>query len=283
MSSLLSDSSIDITTNVPCPMNCRLCPQDALKKNYSGPRFLPLEDFENVADKIPRKVVIRFSGFSEPCLNPDFLSMIEYASENHRVDLYSTLIGLKEEDVPRLAKVDINYFALHIQDNLGNAHIPVNQSYKDTLIAVMKSMRIDGFSVMNENFPNQERADNLGFKRHKRGFFSCNALRNNAWVMLPNCDVVVCCQDFGLKHCLGNLLGEGYFEVLNGEALKAVKRNRFRLGGDILCRRCKWASNPLFYSLVDFDIAVRRFMLRHYFGNVKIRDQVIREHMGRVR
>lgn len=36
----------------------------------------------------------------------------------------------------------------------------------------------------------------------------------NINVMLPNCDVVLCCNDYGLKHKLGNLLETNYNNLI---------------------------------------------------------------------
>lgn len=276
--------SIEITTSLPCSINCRLCPQDILRKKYRGRSFLSLYDFKTIIDKIPREIKITFSGFSEPFLNYYTMDMIEYAAQKgHKIDLYSTLIGLKTEDVSRLAKIGLNFFVLHLPDSLGNAHILITEEYLHTLAMVLKNINIDIFSVMNKSFPNNGRAGNLSeFKGHRKGFFRCTYLENNIFVLLPSCDVVLCCNDYGLQHVLGNLLTQDYIEIVNCKEYKTIKRNRFMLDGDILCRKCKCAYNPLFYSLLTMNTAAKRFALKFYSKDTNARDQLIREYDARI-
>jgi len=75
------------------------------------------------------------------------------------------------------------------------------------------------------------------------GWFLCRKLgRNPQVVMLPNCDVVLCCMDFGLKHKLGNLLDQSYLDIVNSPNFQKIRSNRFHWDGDCLCRECDWSS-----------------------------------------
>lgn len=47
-------------------------------------------------------------------------------------------------------------------------------------------------------------------------------------------------MDFGLKHELGNLLNNSYYEIVNGKALQEI-RNNMQNGSDVLCRKCSVA------------------------------------------
>jgi MoaA/NifB/PqqE/SkfB family radical SAM enzyme len=206
--------------------------------------MLTLEDFKKAVSKVPKKVAIHFSGFSEPFLNPQCLEMIEYAySKGHKIVLFSTLVGLKPENVKRLKKCNPEVI-LHLPDKLGNAKIPVTENYKKTLDAVLKNLNVNGYYVMDENFLSNERAGqcNDSPKRHVRGWFFCEKLLAGQFVMLPNCDVVLCCMDYGLKHPLGNLLKQSWNEIINSEEYQKVRANRYKLDGKVLCRSCVWAS-----------------------------------------
>ncbi|MGD0329203.1 MAG: SPASM domain-containing protein [Nitrososphaeria archaeon] len=245
------NGELEISTAGFCTMNCYFCPQEFYQKAYKGVKFLSLEDFKAALSNVPNDVILDFSGFNEPFINPCAVDMIEYARERgHPVDIFSTLVGLKPEDVKRLAKLNIERFTLHLPDNLGNAKIPITEEYRETLTEVLTTLRIDAFSIMNNNFKNIGRAGlSRGAKRfHKKGFFYCTHLTHSDFVMLPNCDVVLCPQDFGLKHVLGNLLKQSYMDILNSKDLKRIQRNMFTLDGDVLCRGCELAVSPFLFG-----------------------------------
>jgi hypothetical protein len=91
---------LEITTVVPCPIKCELCPQEALRIAYHGVSQLSFEDFKQVLANTPKYVMLIFSGFREPFLNPSCIDMIEFANaQGYKVWLFSTLVGLKASDV----------------------------------------------------------------------------------------------------------------------------------------------------------------------------------------
>ena len=79
-------ATLEITTVVGCPLMCTFCPQDALKKSYAGgsDKYLSLETFATVLDKVPEHVQLDFSGMSEPWANPDATRMVELALQRGR-------------------------------------------------------------------------------------------------------------------------------------------------------------------------------------------------------
>jgi len=193
---------------------------------------------------------IWFGCFTEPFINSDCTNMIESAiSKGFKVRIFSTLVGMKAEDVERLSKMDIQEFTLHLPDNKNNTKIPVNtQMYKDTLALVLQKLRIDNFSVMNENFIDNERAGTTRTARgtHMKGMYECFKLVHPQFAMLPNCDVALCCNDFGLKHILGNLLTQSYDEIVNSKEFRRIRADRLKFDSkDILCRNCMFAV-PIF-------------------------------------
>jgi sulfatase maturation enzyme AslB (radical SAM superfamily) len=235
---------LEITTVSNCIVNCSYCPQQTFKEHYSGCNTLRLEDFKKALSKVPKNVEIHFSGFSEPFLNPGCLDMLEYAHlKGYTVFLFSTLVGLKSSDVKRLIRCSPK-LTLHLPDKLGNAKIPINQTYKDTLSAVLTQLPIDTFYRMDERFISNERAGLCSntAKRQVKGCIFCEKLFVPQFVMLPNCDVVLCCMDFELKHPLGNLLSESWLELVKSSEYQKVIANRFKASDDILCRSCAWAS-----------------------------------------
>lgn len=210
---------------------------------------------------MPKHVAIHFSGFSEPFLNPQCIDMIEYAHrEGYKIVLFSTLVGLKSKDIEKLRRCSPE-LTLHLPDNLGNAKISLTQEYRDTLRATLKLLPVDTFYVMDERFISNERA---GFckdapKRQIHGLFFCEKLFTPQFVMLPNCDVVLCCMDFGLNHPLGNLASQSWLDIVESPEYQRVCANRFQTSGTVLCRGCAWAS--LSYRCSYY---VKRIVQRYY-------------------
>lgn len=245
---------LEFTTVFGCSVDCYYCPQDAFKLGYKGKSRLSIEDFNAVLHNLPKDVAVQFAGFSEPYLNSDCTNMIKSATfQGFDVQLYSTLVGMQEEDVKTLSELSLSYFCLHLPDNKGNTKISITQKYKDVLSLALQKLRIDEVSIMNDNFIkwDNERAGLVrnAPKRNLKGFFNCGLLESPQFVMLPNCDVVLCCMDFGIKHILGNLLKQTFDEIVAAPEYTKIRANRYKLSGDTICRKCSVATPIVEYNL----------------------------------
>lgn len=61
-------------------------------------------------------------------------------------------------------------------------------------------------------------------------------------ILLPDGTLVLCCQDWGLKHQLGNLYENTYLEIINGPVMKRIEDSMMCKNSDyLLCRNCEWA------------------------------------------
>lgn len=238
---------LEITTNVGCIVNCQFCPQKTLLKAYKSPiRSLGYDVFEKVLDRIPEGTIIIFSGFSEPFLNKDCARMVLRSSERgHPVSIFTTGTGLSLEDLERIRDIPFSTFphggfVLHLADSEGYAKIKVDEGYLKLLQAIKKAnihdLRLRTMGTLHPDiepvFPALEvmrqsmhsRAGYLttegvdvdgGRPTPKRMAALCGRddfVYNN--VMLPNGDVVLCCQDFGLRHVLGNILTHDYRKII---------------------------------------------------------------------
>jgi len=235
--------TLEITTVKSCPINClKYCPQDVFRKKYQAEPVLTYSFFERALHSVPKDVCIDFSGFSEPFLNKEVIDMIEYATKAHEVRLFTTLTGLTPEGILRLEKYRFKLVCLHLPDNQHVAKIPLTEIYKDTLVRALTRLNAPiTFVAMNENFQNNYRAGNIqGHNRHIKGPIYCNKLKEPQFVMLPDCSVVLCCMDFGLKHFLGNLLENSYDEIVETSYLEIQKQAKKR-NTDLLCRNCNFA------------------------------------------
>ena len=237
---------MEITTVVGCKVACTFCPQKSFLKQYSSKkRKLLFSDFQLAIDKMPSDVIIIFAGFSEPFLNPDCTKMVLYAHEKgHPICMFTTGVGMTLEDVEQIK--DIPYsafphggFTIHLPDEKTMANIKITDEYLAVLKA-LKEANIQNFSTMTMGrvnpgvehlFPSDEvrspkmnsRAGNLekeGVQEEYRktrheGPVICGRdeyVYNN--VMLPNGDVVLCCQDYNMEAILGNIYEQPFEEIL---------------------------------------------------------------------
>ena len=254
--------TLEITTSIPengCPVNCVFCPQITLTKNYQNfnkkdkqlKRFLSLDDFKILLNKIPKNIRITFCGFTEPFINPQTTDMIVYAHEQeYSVSIFTTGIGLKVNDLECIKHIPFasgpnGGFTLHLPDNEGYAKHAITSEYFRTL-EWLKNNRLYNFNIMcmgtvnsqikhlfNEApaYPMWSRAGNL-FKESLLNPYLINYknLWNSIWfreirtcgceeglqhnVLLPNGDVSLCCMDYSLDNILGNLFEKSYQEII---------------------------------------------------------------------
>ena len=121
--------AMEITTMVGCPLMCTFCPQKPLIKSYGKDRdkFLSVENYEIVLDKLPKNARIDFSGMSEPWANPDCTDMLELTlKKGFKVAIYTTLYKWTEDDIDRVKDLIIKYHnkvdpvVLHLPDAHNN-------------------------------------------------------------------------------------------------------------------------------------------------------------------
>lgn len=266
--------TMEITTCVGCRVQCTFCPQDLLMTRYerktdenkitfAKPVMMSFNTFKTCIDKIPLRVEINFSGFTEAFLNPNCVDMILYAHERgHKINVFSTLVGMTEEDVEKIKHIKFGTFVIHLPDANHYAKIAINDQY----IRVIKKI-ISGKihhlhcmcmgeipSVIQEitglNFPPapmHDRAGNneIGFKTPKKyGPLLCTKASDcgikviDENVLLPNGDVCLCCMDYGMEYVLGNLLRQGYDSLFTSDEFKKVKEKMSEQDSDIMCRVC---------------------------------------------
>ena len=239
-----SSEYVEFTLAIGCPVNChKYCPQEVLIKNYGkSTRLLSLQNFKKMLSHIPRSIMLDFSGFCEPCVNPSFADMAKYAyDEGYRIHVATTLQGASNETVNKLLGLKYEGFVLHLPDGK-HANIELSQEYKDNLFRVMKEIPNLQFITMNDLFISNNR-ENLcrGIlpKPRKVGF--CRKTTTPQLVVMPDGRVQNCDMDFKLEYSLGNLLQDDY--------LTLVKRFKAKQSSCNMCHYCK-----KYYSLDRFLI-----------------------------
>lgn len=266
--------AIEVTTQIGCPVNCRYCPQDVLlskyfAKNKNRKRSLTLEDYKLCLQNLPSDTVITFSGFCEPFLNPECADMICYTAEHgNRISLHTTLVGMTMKDFEKIKEVPFENVILHTPDKDKYANIPITDTYLQVLNNMLDAKNQDGDSLIKiancQSEPDEkilqiinhrvsfasnklvDRAGNIEkeevaeYISHKGKIVCIKSPKLQRNVLLPDCSIVLCCMDFGLKHELGNLLYSSYEEIINSEILREIKKCMEK-EGDILCRKCSVA------------------------------------------
>ena len=62
----------------------------------------------------------------------------------------------------------------------------------------------------------------------------------NSNIMLPNCDVVLCCMDYGLECPLGNLLEIEYESLFTSDTHNKVLKASLTEEECFICRKCEY-------------------------------------------
>lgn len=269
------NNSVDITTNIGCRVQCKFCPQDVSVSNYASknnfnkiefgkPVIMSYQTFVTILKKIPKNVLIRFSGFSEPFLNPECIKMIKYANDNgYQIQLYSTLVGMTINDVDILSTIKLQKFVIHLADNEKYAKIPL-ALHKEILKKIISSPLENVFFMTMGTLPDEitkiigmdvkasemvDWAGNIDFGRKTNritGPILCtmNRSKNNRDIppiILPNGDTVLCCKDWSMNYVLGNLCDCGYDELFQSKTYHEVIKKMRSENDDILCRNCEFA------------------------------------------
>ena len=276
-------ATLEITTMVGCPVKCTFCPQETLKAKYNGyKKYLDLDDFKVVLNKVPRHVRIDFSGMAEPWANPNCTAMLQHTLEQgYRVAIYTTLYGLRPEQAPQVIHLldtyrhQIEVIVLHLQDAQNNMR---GLKFTDKWVATFNIFidginqgRVPNAAVMTMDasgelhpflqsigvrpapFQAIDRAGSLDLtqigaqpvqQRSSMGRpISCASTPYyDHNVLMPNGDVLLCCMDYSYKHKIGNLLQESYYDLFKGEVLRALVVDNMKSKPD-KCSICRSCNN----------------------------------------
>lgn len=269
--SFYTSPMIEITTKLGCAVNCKFCPQELYIKEYlkagNPDTVLSFENYKICIDKLPENTIVEFAGFTEPFFHAQCMDMIQYAkSRGHRVNLFTTLRGLKLNQVDELLKMEFEEFVLHVPDREGYAVIPVDREYKEIVkrlstakkkngnsfidyacaqgavddeIAALLGNDIRIYVVLNDRAGNLQHSGLYG-KRNIHGRIRCELSRDiNHNVLLPDGRVILCSNDWSLKHVMGNLIYETYEQVMNSDEANRIREAMMNESGEfVLCRNC---------------------------------------------
>ena len=261
--------ALEFSLTIGCPINCCYCPQKLLLSRYyeSNPERnsqLSFTDFKHALNQVRKGGEISFAGMSEPFLNPECADMIVYAhSRGYKISLLTTIVGMSKEDYEKIKDIPFDSFVLHIPDEELKSKISFNNEYMEVFKLVVDYMDIDYYSchgtvhhsvadIIDKNkyagISLGNRAGNLHLENlkvppRKTGRIVCyhgSEQQVGGWapVMFPDGTLVLCCQDYGMKHSLGNLLTQTWDEIVSQEEYKKFKTGLDDDTQDILCRTC---------------------------------------------
>lgn len=227
--------TLEITPQIGCKNRCSYCPIDKLVRTYKDKKkVMTFSDFIHLLGNVPKDVRIDFSGFSEVFLNKSGALMIAYAKKmGYDVAIYTTLVGFTEDDAKLLSDMFFGDIFLHQHDGKN-----FNQEYFDSQMALMKKYVKGNYRTSKlEKQWQWSRAGNVWDTEKADGKFTCGLCGDdyNHNVLLPNGDVYLCCQDWSLKHKIGNLY-DTHYDDLDRESIKGLASCD---KSEIICRNCE--------------------------------------------
>ncbi len=269
---------IEVTVQMGCSVNCRYCPQETLLHSYykqdtRRQSKMSFGEYKVYLDMLPYNCILDFSGFAEPFLNSEAIEMMEYADEQNReMTLFTTLQGLDMGGLKRIINLQFSYVVLHVADIDGFSRIPVTAEYLEMLDYIIQMKKKDGRPFVDsancQSQPSrevlavtngklriycemQDRAGNLENDDHSLSFgnqsgelYCDRAVNTDHFVLLPDGTVVLCCNDYGMQHVLGNLKNQSYEDIIHGEPFLNVKRAmHIDESLPLLCRKCMYAKS----------------------------------------
>jgi sulfatase maturation enzyme AslB (radical SAM superfamily) len=291
---------LQITTKIGCNNNCHYCPQDIFIKAYkkrSKEVLMHLDDFKSYLEKIPPKVNIWFAGMCEPWMNPACSKMILHADQKgHKISVFTTLSGMTLSDIDLIESINFGFFQIHLPSGHENETFQTNDDYLAVLDKISRSRIMPTYhchdkklsatvqKILTENKKLIEyrslyqRSGNIRISGRlklsgKQGKIGCRRqLRCN--VLLPNGDVILCSNDYGMKHILGNIGSSSYDTLFSEEEFEFVLKGLHDESINIICREC-----DNFCYDVDLRAKVYNFLYRvdkylYYIKQLRSRDGV---------
>jgi radical SAM protein with 4Fe4S-binding SPASM domain len=259
---------IEISTAIGCVNDCAYCPRELSIQRYrqrSEQMRMPYETFCLCLDKVPRNHSVYFSGFVEPSQNPDFIRMVQYAwNSGRRLGIFTTLARLVPHQINALANLTYDSFVIHVQSG-EERFVP----HDELIPRLQAAMTVKGAEFIHRwpletdvadaiegghvhRFLPNTRAGSLGPVPRRTGRLTCTTGRNaRGHILLPNGDVVLCCQDFGQTVILGNLLLDSFESLHQGEQWMSYQEKMKAQDSDLICRECECAASILSASYLS--------------------------------
>lgn len=144
--------TMEITTKIGCSVQCEYCLQALLMHRYTSdkdrPTMMSMETYTRCIDKLPPSVKIDFAGMCEPWIPPRCTDMVEYAyHKGHPIGIFTTMVGITQDDVPRLAQVQIDQLVVHLPDQGNHTTIQADDFYLSLLTQVLHYINVKNWGI----------------------------------------------------------------------------------------------------------------------------------------
>jgi len=262
---------VEFSLYVGCEINCTYCPQKSLYK-ASKSKFLTVNEYKDILDKIPSTVSVVFAGFIDPLLYQNLKEVVEYTRfKGHNMYIATTLPEKIKENIDIfLNKKYWNGRTVHLRDEsmnygknsnyyyetLDNYFSQFNDKLRDNrfsflgkvldikILELLKKYNLESYfrqitpyKRIDSTVKDITVVDNPKLKGNiycTRGFY-------RKQMIAPDGDVVLCCMDVEKKHILGNLKENTFDEIYNNEEYKKVLKGFNDENLEIICRQCIYA------------------------------------------
>lgn len=259
-------NAVEITVQIGCKVLCKYCPQDKLVKAYkSSKKIMTLKDFKKILSNIDKSTTVIFSGFSEPFLNKYSVDMMIYAyNQGFTVELWTTFVGLIDKYVDKLEKSKIIFDRVVFHRFKSSYYDVIESSEK------FKNFREKVQSLIYQQLrvvkPLSRAGNNFEYNSNAKKI-SCVQNKTESNVVLPNGDLFLCCNDFSLKHKIGNLCQEN----INSGSIRKSKKILKRMASKdsfIICKHCECSESKNSYGVSRGDLEIKTISLKP--GNLKM-------------
>lgn len=263
-----------------CPQNVLI--ENYYKDDSARKSVMTLDDFKSVIRNSPESIVITFGGMSEPFENPHAMEMIFWANNlNRKISVNTTLQGISLEDMKRLISVEFESWVIHTPDADGIMNQELTIDYLEKLKFV-EELKIKNKKYVVMGKPNDLVKNILGDKlKQERIVLRCKNLDKSKIapgikfkrqiapkvdsnvkiicgksltfpyvvnqkvecpILLPDGSLILCNNDYALKHVLGNLYKTNYKSIMRNKVMSKIKQSMMCKNDDyLLCRDCEFA------------------------------------------
>jgi hypothetical protein len=218
---------------------------------------MSFETFATALANTPETLAVSFAGYAEPYLNRECTRMGQHAaSAGRRVQMYTTGIGMTDDDVDALIRVRPSPLILHLPDVDGDMQAKVTPEYADRMARLASEVpgcRVVCYGAWHPLLVNLKPRDaHYGLHSRAGNVKHLSQLKNHGPlrcrvapgldenVLLPDGSLALCCQDWGLQHVVGDLTRQTWEEIHAGEAMQEMRRVMSD-GEPCLCQTCEFA------------------------------------------
>ncbi len=255
-------NAVEITTRIGCKVLCKYCPQDKLVKAYrSSKKIMTLSGFKKIIGNVNKNTAVIFSGFCEPFLNTNASDMMIYAyNKGFKVELWTTFIGFSKKDLNKLeeSKIVFDRVVFHRFKSVMFKNAESVNKFK-TFKERIPSLVYQEIKVVN---PISRAGNNFSYESSEKNI-KCIQNKIESNVVLPDGSLHLCCNDFSLKHRIGNLYRENANSKNISDNLKKINSMLSDNKKFVICRYCECSEKRNMYGALRGDLKVKSARIKN--------------------